>query len=407
MKNLLTKKINPSIKTAKKISLIFFLMSLIFGLFIVLTVNRQLVNIFAIVVSIACMAAFVFVAPYDAKPMAEGKVYVLIPAYNEEPQLLYNALEAILNQTRVPDAIYVMDDGSAIPIPPYEHPLVHWYRQENAGKRHAQAGLLREISRDEVDFFLTIDSDSVLEVHAVERLLKAMSDPGVYAATGTVVTRNYNQNLLTYIEDLNIGRSCVQSRSSHSVLGAMETTSGALAIYRKEVLSDNLSDYINSGTYGDDRRLCTYANLYGKTVGVDEAYVFSEMPDTISKVWKQRLRWAKGGWRGLPFMLINYNLRQAFFPIWGAIQKYIFLAISLFYLRNPVAFLVVYTLLNILLRIPCSAAYLLMRPRMSILERIVVFLLITPLEALFSLYFLWPISYYALFKLRDNRWYTR
>lgn len=101
-----------------------------------------------------------------------------------------------------------------------------------------------------------------------------------------------------------LGTSCVMMRASRSLLGTLETTSGALAVYRAHILFQHKERYLH-GTYGDDRALAMYSALEGEVVGVNEAVVWSAMPTSVELTYKQRLRWSKSWWCMIPFVLTN------------------------------------------------------------------------------------------------------
>lgn len=46
----------------------------------------------------------------------KSKISVIIPVYNQKPEYLIEAIESIINQTRKPDEIIIVDDGSDKPI---------------------------------------------------------------------------------------------------------------------------------------------------------------------------------------------------------------------------------------------------------------------------------------------------
>ena len=77
-----------------------------------------------------------------------------------------------------------------------------------------------------------------------------MHDDRVQACTGMIFVRNWNTNLLTRLTDINVVTSCLLFRMARSILGIVSPTSGALALYRSEVIYDNLDDYLTSGTAG-------------------------------------------------------------------------------------------------------------------------------------------------------------
>lgn len=342
----------------------------------------------------------------------EARVIAIVPAYNEDAELLKNTIRSIQKQSFKVKEIHVVDDGSAQPVVPFEAEGVIWHRQENKGKRHAQGCAIKKINRENVDFILTVDSDSVLAEDAVEKLLLAFEeDAEVMGATGFVVTRNYNENMITRISDINIGVSCFVTRPSRSLTGSLETTSGALSIYRKEILFDNLDHYLESGTYSDDRQLCMYGEIEGKVVGVQEALVYSAMPTSFKGLWNQRKRWGKGGWKYFPFQVTNLSVVDLFFPFLGMIQ---WTTIPVFYIigfltiqQGYYNFILFYIIIKLTTRYLEAAIYLLGSPHMRRTEKILSWLLITPFDFLMTTFVLVFAKFSALFSLRQDGWLTR
>ncbi|MFJ8798496.1 glycosyltransferase [Streptomyces sp. NPDC102487] len=352
-------------------------------------------------------------AHWSRRRIAAGRVVALVPAYEEEPELLRAALDALLRQTYPVDEIHVMDDGSADqPVQPFYHPKIHWHRQANGGKREAQAGILKKLHRADWNFVLTVDSDSVPADDALEHLMRAMSKRKVMAATGLILTRNFDDNWLTRISDINIGTSCLMIRSSRSVLGAVETTSGALALYRAAVVFDNLPDYVKSGTNGDDRRLTMYALLRGDVVVVNDAVVHSAMPETLGGLFKQRLRWGKSSWQALPFAVINLDWKKLLFPLL-AVTQWIMLPVLLamtasgaFFRTQPLYVGIAFGS-YMAIRYAETAQYMIRRPGMSGPAKLWMWLWATPVEIVVKICVIYPAKYWAVMKLRERGWHTR
>jgi peptidoglycan/xylan/chitin deacetylase (PgdA/CDA1 family)/glycosyltransferase involved in cell wall biosynthesis len=365
-----------------------------------------------------CMIAFLIGRRFIRHPAAAGRVAAIVPAYDEDPAELRAVVESIVGQSMPPDMIYVVDDGSGIPVGrPFEHPKVTWLRKENGGKRSAQVYALDRMDPADWDFILTVDGDSILDRYALEHQLRAFSRGSVMATTGMVLVRNRTHNLLTRLADLNIGTSCVMMRASRSLLGTLETTSGALAVYRAHILFQHKERYLQ-GTYGDDRALAMYSALEGEVVGVNEAVVWSAMPTSVMLTYKQRLRWSKSWWCMIPFVLTNMTrFRQMFFPLFGLTQlaiapltiAYIFgyslyaVAHADFHPRTLLLYLGVY----FVVRYSMTALYMVERPGLRLGQRWLAWLLLTPLEAVYNLVFLNPTKYIALVKLQDHHWGTR
>jgi hyaluronan synthase len=367
----------------------------------------------------SCLVAFLVGRRFTHLPPAEGRVLCIVPVYNEPVTILERTVAALRAQT-VPMDIVVLDDGSATPVTPTAYgPRIHWWRHANTGKRGAQVEALRRVRQEEYDFILTVDSDSQPDPDACEHLLRAMSDPRVQAATGMIYVRHFADSWTSMASDIDIGTSCVMMRASRSMLGALETTSGALALYRSSLLYDHLDAYaVECGT-GDDRWLALRALRRGDMVAVAEARVRTEMPTTVRGVYRQRLRWARSWWWMLPYVFANLGPRQVLSPLLGIIQ----LAISpvlLLYTIGNIAYAVsssdthrvselfyVYLAVYLFVRYALCALYLIGRPNVSIRGKLALFLVGTPAAILLNVVFLTPIRYWALFKIFDNRWQTR
>jgi cellulose synthase/poly-beta-1,6-N-acetylglucosamine synthase-like glycosyltransferase len=373
--------------------------------------------IFGAALIAVCLLAFVRGRKFVNFPIARGRTIAIIPAYNEPPDKLYACVRSLLAQTVPVDKIIVMDDGSAEPVVPFEAPGVEWIRQANTGKRGAQVAALRRFHRDDFQFVLTVDSDSTPYPDALEHLLRAMSSRRVQAATGWIYIRNYHESLVARAADIDIGGSCVMMRASRSMLGALETTSGALALYRSEILYDNLDEYaVECGT-GDDRWLAMRALLRGEVVGVYEAGVETDMPTTVRGTFRQRLRWARSWWWMLPFAFARLSWKQLLSPTigltellitplllsWAVVSWLIGFQLRLAHPAAALGFIGAYAVV----RLALSVLYLAGRPGMSRREKMISLFVGTPAAVLLNLILLMPTRYYALARLGDNRWQTR
>jgi cellulose synthase/poly-beta-1,6-N-acetylglucosamine synthase-like glycosyltransferase len=358
----------------------------------------------------------VFWRSFTHLPPAAGRVIAIVPVYNEEPELVYAVVESLLHQTILPDIIHVVDDGSREPIPPYKDPtgLVHWHRQENGGKREAQANALRRHSPNEFDYILTVDSDSVCDDDALEHMLRAMRDDRVHAATGMVFVRNWSTNFLTRLTDINVITSCLLFRMSRSILGVVSPCSGALALYRAPVVYDNLDDYLENakigGGAGDDRRLSFYALLRGQVVGVTEAVVETQLPERWGACFRQRMRWSKSAWLGVGFVMTNLRPLVVFFYVFPLLFALLWPFVVATLITIAVRYHV-FTIFNgILFWEVCAVTqtwvYACYRPEFTFRQRMRQYAL-SPLYPLLGLIILRPAAYWSLTKLKDTSWLTR
>lgn len=252
-------------------------------------------------------------------------VAVLLPVYNEDPGYLRLGLESMLAQTRLPNSVHVVDDGSTTgdyadvrawwnTAAAAAGITTTWQRQTNAGKRHAQAAAVRACP--EADVFITVDSDSCLAPNAIEEAMLPFARRRVQSVAGIVLATNHRANLLTRITDLWFVTGQLTDRSALSAMGSVLVNSGPLAAYRAGVVRDNLDSYLNERFMGrpvmfsDDSLLTLYALLRGRCVQQPSAVVFTALPEKSSHFLRMYLRWMRGS-------TIRSLWRMRYLPITG------------------------------------------------------------------------------------------
>ncbi|GHB48400.1 hypothetical protein GCM10010377_44130 [Streptomyces viridiviolaceus] len=247
--------------------------------------------------------------PRLARQLDELHVSILVPVYNEDPGYLKLGLESFLRQTRLPNSVHIVDDGSTSSdyaevrawweqAARQAGVATSWQRVPNGGKRHAQAHAVR-VSSD-ADIYITCDSDSCFAPDAVAEVLAPFTRPRVQSVAGIVIATNNRANLLARITDLWFTTTQLVDRSGQSAVGAVMVNSGPLAAYRADVVRDNLGSYLNETFMGrpvmfsDDSLLTLYAQERGLTVQQPSAVVFTAMPEKWSHFSRMYLRWMRG-----------------------------------------------------------------------------------------------------------------
>ena len=245
----------------------------------------------------------------------DHRIAVLIPLYNEDPDVVRRMLRALLHQSTPPAEIHVVDDGSSQGAYPEQRDwflrdaavagiYATWQRTRNRGKRHAQSQAFQQI-RD-ADLFVTVDSDSMLDSEALHEIVQPFSDPRVMSVAGIILAINNKENLLARVTDMIFVGQQLIDRSSMSRLGSGLVNSGGLAAYRYQVLAGNIDTYMSESYLGrhvefsDDSMLTLFALLSGRTVQQPSAFAFAWMPDRWSHHYRQQVRWFRGSFiRGL------------------------------------------------------------------------------------------------------------
>ncbi|MEU1089528.1 glycosyltransferase [Streptomyces sp. NPDC005576] len=252
-------------------------------------------------------------APAAAADLDRLTVTVQIPVYNEDPPALRACLHSVLVQSRQVTRIRVVDDGSAHPDgTPMAYDDIHaelmeraaargitatWDRTPNRGKRWAQMHVL---AHDDADVFVTLDSDSILDVDAVAEGLKPFTDPKVQSVAGQVLVLNHDANPLTRLICLLYLPFTRGLRSAQSVLRRVTINSGTLAFYRADVVRAAAGIYEREQfcrrpmQMNDDSMLTFYALLAGDTVHQPSSLVFTLAPERWQHYLNQQMRWMRG-----------------------------------------------------------------------------------------------------------------
>jgi cellulose synthase/poly-beta-1,6-N-acetylglucosamine synthase-like glycosyltransferase len=260
-------------------------------------------------------------------------ISVLIPAYNEE-KVLSRTIETVV-ETSYPDKeIIVIDDGSTDRTyeiaQGFSHRGVKIIRRPNGGKASAlNHGLL--FARGEI--IVIVDADSRVCKGTLIDLVQPFRDPEVAAVAGNIKVLN-RKNWLTRCQALEYVASINIFRRALDVFGSVTVVPGALGAYRRDSLvSGGLYD---PDTLVEDFDVTIKALKSGKVVQASNSAVsYTEAPQKIGDLFRQRLRWYRGN-----FQALWKHHDAALNPRFGFLQKlsFPFMVISMTFI--PLAGLV-------------------------------------------------------------------
>lgn len=249
----------------------------------------------------------VVATPTGRRRLDRLHVTIAVPVYNEDPGLLDRCLYSLVNQTRPPQLIWIVDDGSVTDYSELERYWtqtrpraveVRWMRQPNQGKRKAHATVFESVP--EADIFVTVDSDTTLDRRAIEEGLKPFQSRRVMSVAGIELGFNAAENFLTRLQcSLQVYAQAVIG-AAWSLAGDMYTNRGPFALYRAPMVREFLPVYKDETFFGrkvilgDDSLLALCASAKGRSVQQLSAFGLTMWPQTLSHHLRQRLRWARG-----------------------------------------------------------------------------------------------------------------
>jgi len=168
-------------------------------------------------------------------------------------------------------------------------PRVTVIQKENGGKASAlNVGL--EHATGEV--IVALDADTLFDRNTIARLVRHFGDPNVGAVAGNVKVGNAT-NMLTRWQAIEYITSQNFDRRAYDLLNCITVVPGAVGAWRREAV-ERAGGY-SSQTLAEDTDLTwTIRKLGYRIVTENDALAYTEAPDNLRGLAKQRFRWAFG-----------------------------------------------------------------------------------------------------------------
>lgn len=221
-------------------------------------------------------------------------VSIIVPGYNEEVTAI-KTLQSLLETAYSEFEIIFVDDGSKdrtyqITSEAFgDHPLVKVLTKSNGGKASAPNF---GISHAQYDFVVCIDADTQLKADAIYHMMVYFTDNEVGAVAGTVKVGN-THNLITNWQAIEYITAQNMDRRAFDVLNSITVVPGAIGAFRKSAIFR--SGGFTTDTLAEDCDLTMRILKLGYIVrNCDDAIAYTEAPETLEALLKQRFRWSFG-----------------------------------------------------------------------------------------------------------------
>jgi hyaluronan synthase len=351
-------------------------------------------------------------------------VTVVIPAYNEGAMVeksIYSVAASDYPRDRL--EVIVIDDGSKDDTWKYIARAQKRYPQlikairfpKNQGKKE---GLYTGFTQGRGEFFVTIDSDSVIAPDTIRQVVAPMlADSRVGAVAGNVKVFNRARSLMARMLAVRFVLAFDFLRATQSQYGAVTCTPGALSAYRKSSLTPILEEWRaqtflgQPATIGEDRALTNCILRQGfYTVYQRSAIVYTVVPETYKGLCKMYLRWDRSNfresWVQLNFLFTNYRKQDRLLPIIDFFLTEIEFPLTYLFLGLLVASFVAYPLVMVKFFAGLGIFTLVWMYYYIHQERDLDFIY-GILYSYFAFFFLNWVRPYAFLTLRNGGWLTR
>lgn len=223
-------------------------------------------------------------------------VSVLVPAFNESV-CIESSIRSLAALDYPNFEIVVIDDGSTDDTywraldeaKRTRHVEVRVVSQSNGGKASALNRGLREARGS---FVMCVDGDSNVAPQSLRVGMRHFADPYVVAVAGNVKVVN-RRNLLTWLQALEYVEGLNLMRSAQAFFRTVNIVPGPLGIFRREAVLA-VGGY-STATFAEDCDLTLELLGEGWKIKYEpRAIAFTEAPEQLGTLLKQRYRWTRG-----------------------------------------------------------------------------------------------------------------
>ncbi|NMM62958.1 glycosyltransferase [Clostridium sp. P21] len=307
------------------------------------------IYLYSIIAAVFLLSRYLFGVLYKPMPMDidyTPGVTIIIPCFNEE-EWIENTILSCINQDYPIDKleVIVVDDCSSDKsVEKIRNTLnklnneaerfdaanrVKYFVQEkNMGKREA---LCRGVLNAKHDLVVFVDSDSFLDPFAIRNLVQPFKDPKMGGVSGRTDVANTFTNTLTKMQSVRYYIAFRIMKAAEAYFDAATCLSGPLSCYRKQIVMDNMEEWINQkflgqkATFGDDRAMTNFVLNGHRTSYQDTAICSTIVPNNYKVFLKQQMRWKRSWlresiiagkfmWKKEPFMAVFFYM-GVFVPI--------------------------------------------------------------------------------------------
>ncbi len=227
-------------------------------------------------------------------PGFQISVSVVIAAYNEG-KVIAKTTQGLLASDYPIQEIIVIDDGSgdgtfaAAQAAALNDPRIRVFRKENGGKASALNFGLQYVTGDVI---VALDADTVFPSDTIGKLARHFENPKVGAVAGNVQVGNIS-NLLTRWQALEYITSQNFDRRAYELLNCITVVPGAVGAWRRTAI-EQAGGYTHDTLAEDTDLTWTVRRLDWQIENDSAALAFTEAPESLKNLSRQRFRWAFG-----------------------------------------------------------------------------------------------------------------
>ena len=233
--------------------------------------------------------------PKNLELLRYPTVTIAVPFYNEEATIVRTVKSLLsLDYPKNQLKIFLVDDGSKDNswnvIQEFKNTNNVFLFQKKNGGKHTAVNLALE--RTDSEFFGCLDSDSSVHPQSLKRILKYFEkDSRTMAVAPSIIVYN-PKNILQHAQSIEYDMS-IYTKKMLGFMGGIHVAPGPFSIFRKKVF-DELGPYKKAHNT-EDQEIALRMQEHGYKIDhCPDAYVYTNAPNSVPKLYRQRLRWIYG-----------------------------------------------------------------------------------------------------------------
>jgi len=287
-------------KTKKDRLFVLFLLLISITIFILL-INSfftmvLVIGVFALYFAVLFLLIFFFYPKTAIRTKIPAKypdVAVVTYAFNNWGPIEKTIKELLKLKYPKPFKIYVITDGTCDFLKKYPIELITINPKYFKNRLNVKATIMNlGIKKIKTEFLFCIDGDTVPNPDALINMIPFLEEKGVVVVNGFLVPSNTN-NLISKLQALEYNFSWGLYQR---IMGAMDSISvvvGGMCLIQKKAF-DNVGGYDENNVTEDREIIYRFREKGYKFRFAEESRGYTEVPETLSKLYKQRQRWFYG-----------------------------------------------------------------------------------------------------------------
>ena len=287
-------------KTKKDRLFVLFLLLISITIFVLL-INSfftavLVISLFALYFAVLFLLIYFFYPKTAIRlktPSRYPSVAVVTYAFNNWEPIEKTIKELLKLKYPKPFKIHVITDGSCNFLKKYPIKIITIPKEYFKNRLNVKATIMNlGLKKINAEYLFCIDGDTIPEPNALINMIPFLEEKGVVVVNGFLVPSNTN-NLITKLQALEYNFSWGLYQRIMGAMNSISVAVGGMCLIQKKAF-DEVGGYDETNVTEDREIIYRFREKGYKFKFSEESRGYTEVPETLKKLYKQRQRWFYG-----------------------------------------------------------------------------------------------------------------